>query len=98
MSKCKVLRTIELILQVVTIISSILAIVSIVKNYKYKSKLREKAQVYLDEELGEFQDVERKVSVFSPEVEEQEGKIKKLLLVASASLISLFVIRVLKRD
>lgn len=98
MSKSKVLRIIELILQVVTIISSILAIVSMVKNYKYKNKLREKAQAYLDEELGEFQDVERKVSVFSPEVKEQEGKIKKLLIVTSASLISLVAIKILKRD
>ena len=98
MSKSKVLKTVELILQLVTIISSILAIVSMVKNYNYKSKLRKKAQIYLDEELGEFQDVKRRISVFSPEVKEQENIIKRILLITSVSIISLLTIQILKRS
>ncbi len=98
MNKSKVLRVIEFILQVLTIVSGILAIVGMVKNYKYKSKLRQKAEIYLDEELGELQDVKRKVAVFSPEVKEQENQIKKLLLITTTGIVSLFIIHILKRD
>lgn len=98
MSKNKVLRVVEGVLQVVTIISSIVAIINMVKNYKYKMKLRQKAEAYLDEELGEFQDVQRKVRVFSPEVKYKEKQIKKLLMITGTGILSLIAIRILKRD
>lgn len=98
MKNNKVLRVIECILQVITIISSIVAIVSMIKNYKYKIKLKEKAEVYLDEELGEFQDVKRKISVFSPEVSCNERQIKKLLMVTMTGIVSLITIGILKKD
>lgn len=98
MNKNKVLKVIEFILQVITIISSIVAIMSMVQNYKYKMKLRQKAEIYLDEELGEFQDVKRKISVFSPEVKCKEDQIKKLLMIISTGILSLIAIRILKKD
>lgn len=94
----RVLKIIELVLQVVTIISSIFAIKEIIKTYQYKCRLREKAKAYLDEELGELQNIKRKVLVFSPEVKEQEGKIKKLLSIVIIGILSLFTISLLKRD
>lgn len=98
MNRNRVLRVIEFILQVMTIISSTVAIISMVKNYKYKMKLRQKAEVYLGEELGEFQDVKRKIGVFSPEVKCNEEQIKKLLMITSTGILSLVAIRILKRD
>lgn len=94
----RVLKIIELILQVVTIISSIFAIKEIIKTYQYKCKLREKAKAYLDDELGELQHLKRKVLVFSPELKEQEGQIKKLLSIVIVGILSLFTISTLKRD
>lgn len=98
MNKSKTLRGIEFILQVVTIASSMIAIISMIKNYKYKIKLRQKAEGYLDEELGEFQDVKRKINVFSPEIKCKEDQIKKLLLITSTGVLSLLLIGVFKRD
>ena len=98
MSKSKVLRIIEVVLQIITIVSSILAIKEMIKTYQYKRKLKEKAKTYLDEELGEFQDIKRKVAVFSPEVKEQECQIKKMLSITVIGIISLFAIDILKRD
>lgn len=98
MNRRKTLGVIEFILQVVTIVSSIVAIISMVKNYKYKAKLRQKAEDYLDEEIGEFQDVKRKISVFSPEIKCREDQIKKLLLLTSTGILSLLLIGIFKRD
>lgn len=98
MNRRRTLGVIEFILQVVTIVSSIVAIISMVKNYRYKVKLRQKAEGYLDEEIGEFQDIKRKIRVFSPEIKCREDQIKKLLLLTSTGVLSLLLIGIFKRD
>lgn len=98
MSKNCVIRTIEIMLQIIAVISGVVAAIEMFKNYEYKKKLKEKAEVYLDEELGELQELDRKVSVLSPETIESDNKVKKLLCVMLASLMSFCIIRLLTKE
>ncbi len=98
MSKNCVIRTIEIMLQAIAVISGVIAAIEMFKNYEYKKKLKEKAEVYLDEELGELQDLKRRVSVLSPETEENDKKIKQLLCVMVASLMTFCVVRLFTKE
>ena len=91
-------RIIEVMLQVIATVIGIMAVLQIFKNYEYKKKLRNKAEIYLSEELGDLQDLRRKVSVLSPETIENETKIKNLLCIMGASLMAFIVVRVFTNE
>ena len=93
MRKNCVVKTIEIILQLIAVISGFIAVMQMFKNHEYKKKLRQKAEIYLDEELGDLQNFKRNVSVMSPETIENETQIKNILFVTVGSLLAFLFIR-----
>ncbi len=93
-----VIKAFGMVAKIIAVISGVFAIIELVKNYKYKAGLKEKAEIYLDEELGELQEVSRNVSVISPETIENEKKIVKLFLIMGASTLVVLLTKLFDRD
>lgn len=94
----KLLKCIERILQVVTVISGILAIIEGVKTYLYEKQLKTKANDYLEDELELEGNVRGPVAVFSPTLKEKEKKVLKLLAVTGIGCLGVIVLNLINRD
>lgn len=94
----RLLKWIERVLQIVTILSGIWTTVEMVRNYLYKKTLKEKADIYLDEELELEGNIRGPVSVYSPKIKQQEKRIKGLLAVTGIGCISVVVLNLVNRD
>lgn len=94
----KLLKCIERILQVVTVISGILAIIEGVKTYLYEKQLKTKADDYLEDELELEGNVRGSVAVFSPTLKEKEKKVLKLLAVTGIGCLGVIVLNLINRD
>ena len=94
----KLLKCIERILQVVTVVSGILAIVEGVKTYLYEKQLKTKANDYLEDELELEGNIRGPVAVFSPTLKEKEKKVLKLLAVTGIGCVAVIVLNLMNRD
>lgn len=94
----KLLKCIERILQVVTVISGILAIVEMVRTYLYKKELKTKANDYLEDELELEGNIRGPVAVFSPTLKEKEKKLLKLLAITGIGCVAVIVLNLINRD
>lgn len=94
----RLFKWIERVLQIVTILSGIWATVEMVRNYLYKKKLKEKADIYLDEELELEGNIRGPVAVYSPKIKQQEKRIKALLAVTGIGCISAIILNIVNRD
>lgn len=94
----KLLKCIERILQVVTVISGILAIVEIVRTYLYKKGLKTKANDYLEDELELEGNIRGPVAVFSPTLKEKEKKLLKLLAITGIGCVTVIVLNLINRE
>lgn len=94
----KLLKWTERVLQVVTIISGIWATVEMIRAYLYKQKLKEKADSYLDEELELEGNIRGPVTVYSPKIEEQEKRVKRLLTITGAGCVSIIILNLVNRE
>lgn len=94
----KLLKCIERILQVVTVISGILAIVEGIKTYLYEKQLKIKANDYLEDELELEGNVRGPVAVFSPTLKEKEKKVLKLLAVTGIGCVAGIVLNLINRE
>lgn len=94
----KLLKCIERILQVVTVISGILAIVEGIKTYLYEKQLKIKANDYLEDELELEGNVRGPVAVFSPTLKEKEKKVLKLLAVTGIGCVAVIVLNLMNRE
>lgn len=94
----KLLKCIERVLQVITIIIGILAIVEGVRTYLYKKRLKNKANEYLEDELELEGNIRGPVKVFSPTLKEKEDKILKLLAVTGIGCVAVIILNLINRD
>lgn len=91
-------KWIERILQVLTIISGILAIIEMVKMCIHKKELKKKADVYLDEELELEGNVRGSIAVYSPGLKAQEKKVMNLVAVTGVGCILVMILHFISRD
>lgn len=94
----KLTKWIERLLQVLTIISGILATIELIKTYIYRKELKKKADAYLDEELELEGNVRGAVSVYSPKLKVQEKKSNKLLAATGIGCILVVILHLINKD
>lgn len=94
----KLLKCIERVLQVITLIIGILAVVEGVRAYFYKKQLKTKANAYLEDELELEGNIRGPVSVFSPKLKEQQEKVLKLLAVTGIGCLGVIILNLINRD
>lgn len=90
----KIIRCIEVILQVVTVLLSIVTIAEVVSAWLYRRKLAEKAQDYLEDEFIPEANIGETINVYSPTLKENRQRIKVLLGAIGASCMLLVGIKV----
>ena len=94
----KLLKGIERVLQVATLIIGILAIIEGVKTYLYKKQLKTKANAYLEDELELEGNVKGPVAVFSPTLKEKEEKVLKLLAATGIGCLGVMILNLINRE
>lgn len=94
----KLLKCIERIIQIVTVISGIWTTVEIVKAYIYKKQLKQKANEYLDDELELEGDIRGDINVYSPTLEVKQEQVRKLLIVTAIGIIVSGVLHLINRE
>lgn len=94
----KLLKCIERVLQVITLIIGILTVVEGVRIYFYKKQLKTKANAYLEDELELEGNIRGPVSVFSPKLKEKEEKVLKLLAVTGIGCLGVIILNLINRD
>lgn len=94
----KLLKCIERVLQVITLIIGILTVVEGVRTYFYKKQLKTKANAYLEDELELEGNIRGPVSVFSPTLKEKEEKVLKLLAVTGIGYLGVIILNLINRD
>lgn len=94
----KLLKCIERVLQVITLIIGILTVVEGVRIYFYKKQLKTKANAYLEDELELEGNIRGPVSVFSPTLKEKEEKVLKLLAVTGIGCLGVIILNLINRD
>lgn len=92
----KVLRVIEVIVQIATFIVSLFAIGELVKHYIEKKKLKQKASEYLEDEFVMEANLNGPVAVYSPSLKENKKRITTLLAATGVGCVVLVVIKILK--
>lgn len=94
----KLLKCIERVLQVITLIIGVLTIVEGVRAYLYKKQLKTKANLYLDNELELEGNIKEPVTVSSPKLKEQQEKVFKLLAVTGIGCLGAIILNLINRD
>ena len=94
----KLLKCIERVLQVITLIIGILTVVEGVRIYFYKKQLKTKANAYLEDELELEGNIRGPVSVFSPTLKEKEEKVLKLLAATGIGCLGVIILNLINRD
>lgn len=93
----KVLKYIERIMQVLTIISGIWTVVEAVKMFMYRKELKERANSFLDDELELEGNMRGDITVQSPTLIEKKQKVSKLVMVTIAGAIISLVLNCINR-
>ena len=92
----KLLKCIERILQVATVIMGILSVVEGIRTYLYKKELKAKADDYLNDELEMEGNIRGPVAVFSPTLKEE--KVLKLLAITGIGCLGIIILNLINRD
>lgn len=82
-----VLKGLELVTKVITLVLGIGTFISIMESKKYKCELAKKAQDYLENEEVEEEYLGETIDVYSPQVSQHKEKITKLLIATIVSSI-----------
>lgn len=93
----RVLKCIERIMQVLTIIGGIWTAVEAVKMFMYEKQLRERADSFLDDELELEGNIRGAIKVQSPTLVEKKEQVSKLLVVTSIGAIISIVLNLVNR-
>lgn len=83
----KILKYLEKIIEVLTIITSIWTAIEVIRTYAYQKKLKQKADIYLDDELELEGNIRGSVCVFSPTLKGKKQKLIKLIAAVSIGTI-----------
>lgn len=94
----KVLKYVERTIQILTIISSVVTTIEVIKAYNYRKHLKKKADLYLDDELELEGNIRGEVKVYSPTLESREEKAKKLILLTGIGIILSFVLNLINKE
>ena len=94
----KLVNMIEGVLQVVTIVAGIMAIIKMIQSHQHRKALKVKANEYLEDELYELEEVRRDVTVSSPTVQANDEICKKLLYITGVSSLALIIMHAYKED
>lgn len=94
----KLLKWIERVVQVVSIISGIWATVEMVKTYMHKKHLKQKANDYLNDELELEGNIRGPVAVYSPTLKKQEKKVATLLVVTGISCMVSMILHIINKN
>lgn len=94
----QILKVIQVIVQMVTIALSIFTIIEIVKAWRYKRKLAQKAQEYLEDEFVPEANLGTSINVYSPTIKENNHKVRNLLVATGVSCIAVVVMNALSTD
>lgn len=94
----KIVNMIEGILQIVTIVAGVLAIVKMVQSHQYRKSLKVKANEFLEDELYELEEIRSSVAVSSPTIAANHELCKKLLYITGISSIALIILHAFKED
>ena len=94
----KILKCIEKIIQIITVISGIRATIEIVKVYTHKKQLKQKANEYLDDELALDGSFRGNIDVYSPSLEIKEKQVRKLLIVTVAGAIASVILNLINKE
>ena len=94
----RVLKCIERMIQVITIIGAIWTAIEGIKLFSYKKKLKQKADEYLDDELAFEGNMRGAVSVYSPSLKLKQEQVTKLAIVTSIGAVISIVLNLINRD
>ena len=94
----KQLKYIERIIQVMTILGCIWAVVEYIQMHTYKKKLRNKADVYLDDELELEGNIGGPISVYSPTLKEKEKRVVKVLMITGIGAIISLILNLINKE
>lgn len=94
----KLLKCIEKVLLVVTVVIGTLTVIEGVKTYLYKKQLRTKADAYLEDELELEGNIKGPVAVFSPTLKEKQQKVLKLLTATGIGCLGTIILNIINRD
>lgn len=94
----RVLKYIERIMQVLTIISAIWTTIEVINMKLYKRKLKEKADEYLDEEFALESDIRGNIIVQSPSLEVKQQRVYKLVGITIVGALMSCILNIINRD
>lgn len=94
----RVLKCIERIVQVITVIGAICAIVEAIRLHLYKKELNERANAYLEEELSDEGNMKSPVRVFSPRTEKMQGMLMKLVYATTIGTVISIILNLINRE
>ncbi|MBE6023912.1 MAG: hypothetical protein E7231_11905 [Cellulosilyticum sp.] len=94
----RVLKCIERIIQILTIVVGIWTTIETVKMYVYKKELKNRANAYLDDELEIEGNMRGAITVQSPTLEEKQKRVVKLVGVTAIGAIISLLLNLINRD
>ena len=94
----KILKYIERILQVLAVIGCIWTVVEYIQMHTYKTKLKNKADEYLDEELELEGNIGGPIAVYSPTLKEKEKRVAKIAIVTGIRAVVSLVLNLINSD
>lgn len=94
----RILKYIEKIVQVLTVLGCIWVVVEYVQMHMYKLKLKNKADEYLDDELELEGNIGGPITVYSPTLKEKEKRVAKIAMVAGMGAIISLVFSLVNRE
>ena len=93
----QILKWIETVLQIVTLIVGALAVVQGIKAYLYQKKLKSKANVYLEDELELEGNIRGPVTVCSPTLQKKKEQVMQLLALTGIGCLGIIILNIIKR-
>ena len=94
----QLLKWIERVLQILTLIMGVFTAVQGIKVYLYQKQLKSKANVYLEDELEFEGNVKGLITVSSPILHEKKEQFMKLLAVTGIGCVGIIILNWLNRN
>lgn len=94
----RVLKCIERIVQVITVIGAICTIVEAIRLHLCKKELKERAEAYLEQELCDEGNMKSPVRVFSPRIEKMQEVLMKLVYTTTIGVVISIILNLINRE
>ncbi len=94
----KILKYIERIVEVLTVLSCIWTVFEYIQMHTYKRKLKDRADKYLEDELELEGNIGGPITVYSPTLKEKEGRFAKIAIIAGVGAIISLILNIVNRD